>query len=331
MSFAFLITGLRRTEDSFIKGLEKLAEAEADTVITKTEHDYLKAVFNNVLEEAWKYLVAEPFYYNGRFSLRTSQEKEYIDGLYFHPACHTVAGALKRYSKLVAQGRAEGKLRDTIIALLGEAAPLGERVTALKAKIGKRAPKPTKTSIERAERDAKAKTCQVCGRGILAETGHIAHHGYERPGDGWQTASCFGALALPFEVSRDRLGEDIAQMTGRLDSTRTGLENRRAETTPIIWSFEDVSTKPNRWTKGKDVYKSVTRETFEAVAEETKPQRHPEDRTSYDSLKRRSIANLQSEIKFLERYIAEQQARYDAWPGPTIEWKDGAWAPVGAN
>ena len=45
--------------------------------------------------------------------------------------------------------------------------------------------------------------CQICAREIKANTGLIAHHGYQRPGSGWQTASCDGAKQLPYEVSRD--------------------------------------------------------------------------------------------------------------------------------
>lgn len=45
--------------------------------------------------------------------------------------------------------------------------------------------------------------CQICAREIKANTGLIAHHGYQRPGTGWQTASCDGAKQLPYEVSRD--------------------------------------------------------------------------------------------------------------------------------
>jgi len=48
-------------------------------------------------------------------------------------------------------------------------------------------------------------TCQICGRAIKAKKGLIAHHGYSRPGYGWQTASCPGAQYLPYEVSHGRL------------------------------------------------------------------------------------------------------------------------------
>ena len=48
-------------------------------------------------------------------------------------------------------------------------------------------------------------TCQICGRGIQAKTGLIAHHGYKRPGNGWQTASCYGAKFRPYEVACDAI------------------------------------------------------------------------------------------------------------------------------
>lgn len=48
-------------------------------------------------------------------------------------------------------------------------------------------------------------TCQICARAIKANTGVIAHHGYQRPGYGWQTASCFGAQYKPYEESRDAI------------------------------------------------------------------------------------------------------------------------------
>lgn len=51
----------------------------------------------------------------------------------------------------------------------------------------------------------KITTCQICGREIKARRGWIAHHGYQRPGGGWQTSSCFGAGARPYEESCDQI------------------------------------------------------------------------------------------------------------------------------
>jgi hypothetical protein len=55
-------------------------------------------------------------------------------------------------------------------------------------------------------------TCQICGRAIKAKTGLIAHHGYRRPHQGWQTRSCFGARYRPYEVACDALPGAIEQV-----------------------------------------------------------------------------------------------------------------------
>lgn len=47
--------------------------------------------------------------------------------------------------------------------------------------------------------------CQICEREIRAKSGLIAHHGYQRPGEGWQTSSCFGARYRPIEVSNEAM------------------------------------------------------------------------------------------------------------------------------
>lgn len=81
-------------------------------------------------------------------------------------------------------------------------------------------------------------TCQVCGRAIRAASGRIAHHGYQRPGGGWQTASCRGARHVPYEVGHDALDAWIEELTalyipetrkriaGHLDSPPAQLDVR---------------------------------------------------------------------------------------------------------
>jgi hypothetical protein len=48
-------------------------------------------------------------------------------------------------------------------------------------------------------------TCQICDREIGTTLGVIAHHGYTRPGHGWQTSSCYGAKHVAYEVGHDAL------------------------------------------------------------------------------------------------------------------------------
>lgn len=61
-------------------------------------------------------------------------------------------------------------------------------------------------------------TCQICERVIKSKSGLIAHHGYRRPGQGWQTASCSGAKYRPYEVACDAIPPAIAA----IDQYRAG-------------------------------------------------------------------------------------------------------------
>ncbi len=71
----------------------------------------------------------------------------------------------------------------------------------------------------------KITTCQICGRPTKAKNGLIAHHGYKRPGDGWQTASCMGARFLPYEVSCDRLPPAIESIKRYIETTEAKLND----------------------------------------------------------------------------------------------------------
>jgi hypothetical protein len=59
-------------------------------------------------------------------------------------------------------------------------------------------------------------TCQICGREIGTTMGVIAHHGYTRPGSGWQTASCWGAKHVAYEVGHDALDSLIPVIAAQL-------------------------------------------------------------------------------------------------------------------
>lgn len=178
-------------------------------------------------------------------------------------------------------------------------------------------------------------TCQCCGRAIHAKLGTIAHHGYQRPGDGWQTASCMGAKYAPFEVSRDRLGDMIALIRRDLDGAKKRLQEAQDESAPLAVSFEDSRTEqvwdPRRYRKAHQTTTvQVTRATFEAAKAE-----HAEHATyrsfpySYDDLKKREVNSRAYKVKNLTDFLAQEQARYDAWKQTHTrnDEKDG-WDPI---
>jgi hypothetical protein len=93
------------------------------------------------------------------------------------------------------------------------------------AKRAARAASAVANAAKRAERLAAVRTCQICERQILANTGLIAHHGYQRPdrGSGWQTASCFGARYRPYEVACDALPPAIKSLAAYIEGQEAAL------------------------------------------------------------------------------------------------------------
>lgn len=91
--------------------------------------------------------------------------------------------------------------------------------------------------------------CQICARDIKAKTGTIAHHGYQRPGNGWQTSSCLGAKYLPYEQSRDRIPQVIEMYKGfkqnNIDREKDLLANPPATITKFArYGFQEDKVYP---------------------------------------------------------------------------------------
>jgi hypothetical protein len=173
--------------------------------------------------------------------------------------------------------------------------------------------------------------CQCCGRSILANLGTIAHHGYERPGHGWQTGSCMGAKELPFEVDRSALGRMIGFLKDRLARAIEHRADIKNEKLPIAFEYETQLIGPTRfqhfgrWEKWPLVKHSfdVSRESFEEF------KNGPGSNSTYgiydfDAYKARHVEGLSNSIKNLRQHITEEQKRFDGWK-QTHERKDGQW------
>lgn len=253
------------------------------------------------------------------------------DALYWgFPDCHNWRlkhGDLfqARWPEAVAQANACAELRARI-----KAAPLVEKPKR----------QPTKRELDKA---AKAMTCQICGRAIFAELGRIAHHGYERPGHGWQTASCYGALRLPYEVSRDAIMEIIPRLQADIARMREALRAVTLEHSPVT-AYARKRALNDRF-KFVEVSFSVTRETlpfalYFAPSAFEGPRmtfRHngglrPDGTwTTYDGrecdvwevLKTADLASRALRIENVQAMLAEMKRRRDAWK-LTYTWDAGA-------
>jgi hypothetical protein len=93
-------------------------------------------------------------------------------------------------------------------------------------------------------------TCQICERIIKSNTGVLAHHGYQRPGDGWQTPSCLGARTLPYEVSRAALPPAIEFINNFLVNRSNQLHDFLANPPETLtyrtsdWKPSEIAQRP---------------------------------------------------------------------------------------
>lgn len=189
---------------------------------------------------------------------------------------------------------------------------------------------PTRTAKQLAD-DAKRRTCQICGRPIYAEVGVIAHHGYERPGMGWQTDSCPAARELPFEASRDVLVAHIGHQRARLVGMVEARNKVKRDGGPLTRSFKREQPR-QRWARTAYTYHSVTftLETVAAAAYFAVPAfsrwgstygddklhlyfEFREPATLYAACLAQDLAERDAAITNTRDYIKHQQARADAW------------------
>lgn len=151
-------------------------------------------------------------------------------------------------------------------------------------------------------------TCQICARNIKANTGVIAHHGYQRPGTGWQTSSCDGAKHLPYEQSRDL----IPVVIKRYEQYRKNNEEREKD---LLANPPATITRFARYSYGTDqvVARPADFSVEAALAQSTcDPSR---DDQVYNSEYRDAVETARRNQRDIKAAIEQLQARYEAWPG----------------
>jgi hypothetical protein len=185
---------------------------------------------------------------------------------------------------------------------------------------------PEELAAHKAKRENAVMHCQCCGRDILAKTGKIAHHGYERPGTGWQTASCMGARHEPFEASRDRLGDMIKALKGHLIHLREVRSAARLEQYPLRFNYTTYGASRGYSFSRPQIkrYVEFTRETFDTVVD---AYYREGIYRSYDKAKERELAEIDSKIEHTTRAIAEATKRYNGWKR-THKFENKKWVAV---
>jgi hypothetical protein len=142
--------------------------------------------------------------------------------------------------------------------------------------------------------------CQICGREIKSKAGLIAHHGYQRPGDGWQTASCFGARYAPYEVACDAI-QPCIDMIGRY------IECERELLTSLVEQPPETLTQV-RAIYGRKPATYQRPEGFKAGANEYRisiPHTYENEHSSRCSAHDRNIKGSEMTVKELQKRLED--------------------------
>lgn len=147
--------------------------------------------------------------------------------------------------------------------------------------------------------------CQICARDIKARTGVIAHHGYQRPGNGYQTSSCLGARYRSYEESRDRIPQVIRIYKEYLENNKLRLKDMLANPPEELTVFA-------RYSFDKDnTYKRP--ENFNV--EETLNMGSWRYDQRYEAEFKSIVRQIKNNITGLTYELETLQKRYDEWPG----------------
>lgn len=181
--------------------------------------------------------------------------------------------------------------------------------------------KPPQKTQKQLDEEARQRTCQICGRPIFAEMGVIAHHGYQRPGDGYQTASCIGARHLPFEANKDLLELHIGHEVITLKNMVRAGDQAAAEQIPVHLSYDVEHKEDGRtmYSHGRVVHDTIHFTVTRATFDEMKTA-HPGyftrmyvGRSSFDEVLKTDLARRDQMIRQQRDYLTWQKGRAAAW------------------
>lgn len=186
--------------------------------------------------------------------------------------------------------------------------PFADRGEAYQAALAWRTEQTAANAVKKAEKNTRQMTCQCCARKHLANTGKIAHHGYERPGYGWQTASCMGARELPFEVDRDALAHLITILEGRKAMMTTFRNDTASETISIGCTWE-TGRKADRQTHSFE----FTRDNFDSEDGKAARRAVYYYGDNFAEMLQSELASQDRKLEMITRDINECQKRYNGW------------------
>lgn len=275
-----MLLGAARSAEAFRTAVSQIEEGVGSGAIRNVVLQDAKHTLSNAVYDAWRVQVSEPFFYAGRFEAQP-EEVQALDDSILIMGLHDIVSASKKIERWLTKNT-ENDAVAAMRALCEEALPLAQAVASLKDKVVKgRAPAAPKSVSP----NKLMGTCPVCFRSIAVQRGTMAHHGYTRPGLGWQTASCPGVRFRPLEVSNEGLVWLIGALRERLNGLSEAYARRDVHPAFFMGKraadgrAEQITRQDPRWPR----------------------------------LFARHVAELQAEMQALEHEIPNLDAKLKAW------------------
>lgn len=202
----------------FLESLERLDVAHSAKQIYNPAYVQIKHNLNPCLEQAWEAHVSKPHLW-GKGGSHTPAENE----LNFSISISTLNDVLSAQKKLD-KFKESSPMADAMRKVIDEWHPVATAVKALKDNVLKgRAPSSEPAKPVNPNKDVK--TCPCCFRPIAVVSSTMAHHGYKRPEQGFQTSSCPGIRFKPLEISNEGLIYILDMTRQSIKTAQKDVEN----------------------------------------------------------------------------------------------------------
>lgn len=236
-----------KRQERFMSSIAVLVEGlQADSI----RNAVFKAANSSIstgIYDAWQKVVSDRFFRaDAHVEVSDAAKALYWDiSMYGLPS---VSSTSRKLAKCSLDEPAVTEMRKFVAAAL----PLACAAKYLRSKVVKgRAPSTRPAKPENPNKVVR--TCPCCFRKVAVVNGTMAHHGYERPGGGFQTASCPGIKFQPLERSNEGLVWLISHTRSLLSKARVLFEGRHTvDRLPYRIGFskvEMVHKVDDRWTR----------------------------------------------------------------------------------
>jgi hypothetical protein len=210
------VTG--RSKEKFEAALINLQVAVKEGTIRKADLETIKYALNDAYRLTWEQYYVRDYLKQSHEQRNSSPHAKEENDLYYKDRGFKTAPIIvKNYTKFANQS----KMIAMAVQVADEFAPFKDIMDQLKSNMTTgRAPS---TAVKYTNPNQVRGTCGWCLRDIAIDrSGLMSHHGFERPGVGYQTQSCSGVNFKNLETSLDGLKARIKNT--QLHKTNTELQ-----------------------------------------------------------------------------------------------------------